>query len=193
MLGLLRRNIHCCPAEVKSIAYKSLVRVHPRLEYCNTVWYPHHKTHISSIEKIQKRAARFVTGNYNRETSSSSLVQKLGWKPLEDRRTRARLTTIFKETHGLIPNNIDRFTHKGCHQTRRLHGKFSYDETPTFSKDYLKYSLYPRTIPEWNLLPDCVKTAPTLTSLKQSCPAWTYVVWSKKLTSKCNCYCHKCP
>ena len=36
MLGLLRRNIHCCPAEVKSITCKSLVR--PRLEYCNTVW-----------------------------------------------------------------------------------------------------------------------------------------------------------
>ena len=35
------------------------------------------------------------------------MVQKLGWKPLEDRRTRARLTTIYKETHGLIPNNID--------------------------------------------------------------------------------------
>ena len=118
-------------------------------------------------KKIQKRAARFVTGNYNRETSSSSMVQKLGWKPLEDRRTRARLTTIYKETHGLIPNNIDRFTHKGCHQTRRLrlHGKFSY-ETPKFSKDCLKYSLYPRTIPEWNLLPDCVKTAPNLDKFK---------------------------
>ena len=38
MLGLLRRNIHCCPVEVKSIAYKSLVR--PRLEYCNTVLGP---------------------------------------------------------------------------------------------------------------------------------------------------------
>ena len=93
------------------------------------------------------------------------MVQKLGWKPLEDRRTRARLTTIYKETHGLIPNNIDRFTHKGCHQTRRLHGKFSY-ETPKFSKDCLKYSLYPRTIPEWNLLPDCVKTAPNLDKFK---------------------------
>ena len=55
MLGLLRRNIHCCPTEVKSIAYKSLVRVCPRLEYCNTVWYPHHKTHISSIEKKSKK------------------------------------------------------------------------------------------------------------------------------------------
>ena len=50
MLGLLRRNIHCCPVEVKSsIAYNSLVR--PRLEYCNTVWDPYHKIHISSIEK----------------------------------------------------------------------------------------------------------------------------------------------
>ena len=68
------------------------------------------------------------------------------------------------ETHGLIPNNIDKFTHKGRHHTRRLHGKLSY-ETPTFSKDCQKYSLYP-PIPVWNLLPDCVKTAPNLDKFK---------------------------
>ena len=120
------------------------------------------------------------------------MVQKLGWKPLEDRRTGARLTTIYKETHGLIPNNIDRFTHKGCHQTRRLHGKFSY-ETPKFSKDCLEYSLYHRTIPEWNLLPDCVKTAPNLDKFKAVLSNMDVcIVWSTKLTSKFNYCCHKC-
>ena len=82
------------------------------------------------------------------------------------------------ETHGLIPNNIDKFTHKGRHHTRRLHGKLSYiHETPKFSKDCLKYSLYPRTIPVWNLLPDCVRQPPTLTSLKQTYEA--HLHWQK--------------
>ena len=56
-------------------------------------------------------------------------------------------------------------THKGNYHTRRLHGKFSY-EIPKFSKDCLKYSLYARTIPEWNLLPDSVKTAHNLDKFK---------------------------
>ena len=46
-----------------------------------------------------------------------------------------------------------------------LHGQFSY-EMLRQNKDCLKYSLYPRTIPEWNLLPDDFKTAPDLDKFK---------------------------
>ena len=163
MLGLLRRNLHSCPTDVKSVAYKALVR--PRLEYCDTVWDPHHKIHINTIEKIQNRAARFVTGTYNTDVSSSSLVQRLGWESLETRRTKSRLTMIYKETHGLIPSNIEQYTYKGTRCTRRLHSRLSY-EAPRTNKDCLKYSLYPRTIPEWNLLPDNLKSTTNLDKFK---------------------------
>lgn len=101
MLGLLRRNIFSCPAEVKSIAYKALVR--PRLEYCNAIWDPHHETHKYIIEKVQRRTARFVTGDYRRETSASALVKSIEWDTIGNRRTKARLITIYKESRGLIP------------------------------------------------------------------------------------------
>ena len=44
-------------------AYKGLVR--PVLEYSASVWDPSGVGLLNELEKVQNRAARFVTGNYN--------------------------------------------------------------------------------------------------------------------------------
>ena len=62
-LGFLRRNLHSCPQEVKEAAYKGLVR--PVLDYGSSVWDPPGVALQEELESVQKRAARFVTGNYN--------------------------------------------------------------------------------------------------------------------------------
>ena len=67
-LGFLRRNLYSCPQEVKEAAYKGLVR--PVLDYGSSVWYPPGVVLQEELESVQKRAARFVTGNYNYETGS---------------------------------------------------------------------------------------------------------------------------
>ena len=62
-LGFLRRNLYFCPPEdVKEATYKGLVR--PVLEYGISVWDPHTHGLQEELEKVQNRAARFVTGNY---------------------------------------------------------------------------------------------------------------------------------
>ena len=67
--GFLRRNLSACPRDVKESAYKGLVR--PILEYGSSVWDPQSILLQDELEKVQKRAARFVTGNYvNYETGS---------------------------------------------------------------------------------------------------------------------------
>ena len=43
-LCFLKRNIHVHNKDLKSVAYKTLVR--PQLEYASTVWYPHHDKDI---------------------------------------------------------------------------------------------------------------------------------------------------
>ena len=60
-LGFLRRNLFSCPQDVREAAYKGLVR--PILEYGSSVWDPHYEGLIDDLEKVQKRAARFVTRN----------------------------------------------------------------------------------------------------------------------------------
>ena len=66
-LGFLRRNLSVCPQDVKESAYKGLVC--PVLEYGISVWDPQEK-----VEKVQKMAARFVTGNYIYETWTMTMT-----------------------------------------------------------------------------------------------------------------------
>ena len=47
----------------REAAYKGLVK--PILEHGCSVWDPHYEGLIDDLEKVQKRAARFVTRNYS--------------------------------------------------------------------------------------------------------------------------------
>ena len=69
-LGFLRRNLYTCPQEVKETAYKGLVC--PVLEYSGSVWDPSGVGLQNELEKVQNRATRFVTGNYNFETGGTT-------------------------------------------------------------------------------------------------------------------------
>ena len=63
--GFLRRKLLSCPQDVREAVYKGLMR--PILEYSSSVWDPHYEGLIDDLEKVQKRAARFVTRNYTYE------------------------------------------------------------------------------------------------------------------------------
>ena len=67
-LGFLRRNLYFCLQDVKEAAYKTMVR--PILEYGSSVWDPYTQDLQDELEKVQNRAARFVTRNYTREEGS---------------------------------------------------------------------------------------------------------------------------
>ena len=53
---------------MKDSAYKGMVR--PSLEYGSSVWDPHPDKLQEELEKVQNRAARFVTRNNVYETGS---------------------------------------------------------------------------------------------------------------------------
>ena len=54
-LGLLKRTLSPCSQNVKSIAYKMLVR--PQLEYASEVWNPYTMKCIQKIEQIQRNSS----------------------------------------------------------------------------------------------------------------------------------------
>ena len=58
---------------------------------------PHYKRDIDAIDKIQRRAARFVKKDYSGESSVTEIIdhEELGWKDLGNRRREARLLMIF--------------------------------------------------------------------------------------------------
>ena len=89
----MRRNLYSCSQEVKEAAYKGLVR--PVLDYGSSVWDPLGVVLQKELESMQKRTARFVTGNYNCETGSiTGILGQLKWESLKERRKDNRHITI---------------------------------------------------------------------------------------------------
>ena len=82
-LGFIRRNLSRCTPSVKQQAYTTLVR--SQLEYGAVIWDPYRQNQIDNLERIQRRAVRFITGNYNREDSVTSMRQDLKLPTLEER------------------------------------------------------------------------------------------------------------
>ena len=61
---------------LKQTAYCSLIRSF--LEYSATVWNPYQKYNSDKVERVQRRAARFVKSRYTTHSSVSDTFDELG-------------------------------------------------------------------------------------------------------------------
>ena len=93
-LGFVKRNVVTKNKDIKTMAYNSLVR--PQVEYASVVWSPYTKDNINKIEKVQRRAARWVTNDYSSYSSVTDMLSNLGWRSLENRRTDTRLAMFLR-------------------------------------------------------------------------------------------------
>ena len=156
-LAFLRRNLKGGPPKLKELAYFTLVR--SLLDYCSAIWDPHLEKDIHNIEKIQRRAARFVKRDYNWEHSVTTMLNDLGWDNLADRRRESRLCFLHKIVYGTVAVPADEYLTSGVTRTRSNTKKFKHIYART---NIFKNSFFPRTVPDWNKLPEgtvnCVKT-----------------------------------
>ena len=123
VLNFIKRNLYKCSQYTKSNAYLSLVR--PSLEYASSIWDPYYKIHDLTIEKVQRRAARWTLRNYDCHSSVTAMLQDLEWPTLQYRRKRARLILFYKSLHNLIALAIPSYYIPNNHQSR-LHHQLSY-------------------------------------------------------------------
>ena len=93
-LNLLRRYLHSCSEGTRDIAYKTMVR--PILEYAAGAWDPYQDNDIKRLQAVQNKAARFVTGKYQREESVTDMLKHLQWRSLQQHRLTARLAMFHK-------------------------------------------------------------------------------------------------
>ena len=103
ILGFLNRNLHKCPRKCKQAAYISLVR--SVIEYGTPLWDPFLKKDIDMLDQIQRKALRFIFGEYKNFTPGTirNLQKKSQLPSLEDRRRSIRLAFMFKVIEGLVP------------------------------------------------------------------------------------------
>ena len=149
-LGFLRRNLRDCSREVKDTAYKTMVR--PTMEYASTAWDPYKVDDINCLDKVQRRAARFVCSEYTDRTPGcvTSMINKLGWEQLQARRRIMRLTMLFKLIQDLVDipeaSDIVKTSDRRTRGSQRLYVPFT-------NVMVYKQSFFPRTIQDWNRLP----------------------------------------
>ena len=127
--------------------------VRPILEYGSSVWDPHTDMPQEELEKVQNRAARFVTRNYVYETGSmTGILGQLKWESLKKRRKDNRLIILlYKGLKGKARVPTDDLIPK----TRRGRNQHSLAfQIPSASKDVYRYSFFSQTIRDWNDLPE---------------------------------------
>jgi len=77
------------------------------MEYASIIWDPHLIKDGDALERVQRRAARWITNKHDRTASVIGLLQHLHLEPLEERRRISRLTFLYKilNEHVAVPMN----------------------------------------------------------------------------------------
>ena len=151
-LGYIRRNIKSKNQKVRETAYNTLVR--PQLEYAAPIWDPYTKEKTLQLEKIQRRAARWTTSNYDYRSSVTSMLDQLSWRTLEQRRADARLCLFYKMIHGIVAVPLPDYV-QPTHRVSRYCHSMTFRQIHT-NRNYYKYSFFPLAIVQWNALPESV-------------------------------------
>ena len=123
----------------------------PQMEYTSAVWDPHHNSLIQQLEKIRRYAARWIFNDYSRFSSASAMLNELSWPSLETRRKISRLQILHKILNHQLAIFIPSYYLPSMRATRSYHPLHYI--IPSSSTTSYHYSLFSRTITEWNIRP----------------------------------------
>src|SRR5438874_4576399 len=127
--------------------------VRPVVEYSSSVWDPYQAGAINSIEMIQRKAARFCQNRYKKTDSVTSMIQELNWNSLRSRREASRLS-VFSRVYNNEEclSDLSSFI-KRAPQLNLRHSHAFRLQSITCHKNVGHFSFLPRSIREWNALP----------------------------------------
>ena len=143
--AFLARNIPRCCRKVKQMAYTTYIR--PTVECASPVWDPHTKRNTNKIEMVQRRCARYATGNFCGTINVTSLLNSLSWPTLEERRRQCRLTVMCRILHNQVDIHWQSFLIKTTSCTR---GHSCRLFVPFCKNHVYASSFFPCTSKDWN-------------------------------------------
>ena len=135
--------------------YRSIVE--PYFTYCCIVWDSIGETLVDSLQKLQNRAARVITGaSYSKH--SADIRHDLGWLSLSEIRQHHIALMMFKVDRGLCPSYLSAMFDVNT-------SRFSYDLrssgmnliVPKATTNYFRNSFAPAGAKFWNSLPSSLK------------------------------------
>ena len=108
--------------------------------------------------------SKFATNRYHNTSSVSNMLSSLQWPTIQQRRLNIRMCMIYKIIHNLVAIPQDNYFIPKCRLTPNQHPYTFMQYQP--SRDYFKFSFFPRSIPQLNSLPTTIVMAPSLVSFQ---------------------------
>ncbi|PJE77979.1 hypothetical protein CI610_03094 [invertebrate metagenome] len=140
--------------------YKSLVR--PHLEYASVIWSPMYIKDKRAIENIQRRSTKRVPSL--KDKPYQERLRLLGLPTLEYRRERADMLQVYKILNNMENLEKDKLFTLCEYGATRGHSKKLFKKTCKKQKTPNYFSN--RVVLNWNSLPECVVSAPSVNSFK---------------------------
>lgn len=131
LLGLLKRTCPLLPdANVRRSLYLSIVK--SQLSYATVVWSPHHIYLKLKIERVQRRATRWILKERLHESSYKERLIKLNMLPLCYDREIKDLIFFYNCLYGISPIDVNNFV-GNCEEElpKKPVGRLSADSWPT--------------------------------------------------------------
>ena len=150
-IGMLRRARDFVTQDVLIIMYNSLV--FPHFTCCSTVWHGFRADHINKLYKLQKRAARVITGS-SYDIRSTNIFETLNWRPIKDNLDERDLVMIFKALKGLVPDYLMQTINLNENGNYQLRSNNRNIYVPKPKTNFLKNSFPYRGAMSWNNLPN---------------------------------------
>lgn len=155
-LDILKRMKYRLDSGTLKTMYVTFIR--PSLEYASPVWCNLDQQMVDKLERLNLDAARIITGAI-RGTRHELLYRESGLETLTARRQRTRLVLIHKMINGTAPTYMCNLLPErvGVRQQYSLRNANNIS-MPYCRTELLKNSFLPRTIQDWNNLPDELKS-----------------------------------
>lgn len=118
-------------------------------------------TNVTKLEKVQRKALRFIHNKYKRTDSPTNLAAISGLETLSSRAQQARLKFLFHLMHNYYKIDVSKYI--SFSQSRPSRHKHAAAITEySCHNDTFMYSYFPLVIREWNRLDPSIITATTL-------------------------------
>ena len=140
------------------------------MEYAATVLDPHTIENIKKVEAVQRRAARFVTGDYRFTSRVTAMTESLSWETRQHRRQQVKAIMMFRIIHATVA--IPAFPHLQLLGAATRGHQYKY-RIPYCRTNTYKDSFFLSSVRLWNQLQENLTNAEPLEAFKAGISAAT--------------------
>jgi hypothetical protein len=167
-LNVLKRISSTLSVKNKILIYQTFIL--SNFSYCPIVWNFCAKGKVAMMEKIQKRALRFVFNDLN--SPYKELLVRVGKDTLQTNRLKCLAVQVFKCIHKISPHYLhSMFNRKTSLYDLRDASLLVQPKVNTVSYGLLSFRYHGAKV--WNSLPSHIKSAQTLSDFKLLINSWS--------------------